>query len=149
MSASVLPGRDLALSYRIDTVPQVSGHVPIREPRSGVARSEDPAVTRAEMPVVVFGFEVSEGCIPEERGLFWNPDKRDAEARSIVEQQAQHTDWRDLVVYTAAANFVEQELPHDWDTVWTSSDAIAWVVQFDFAGDGDDFEIRKFEARVT
>jgi hypothetical protein len=101
------------------------------------------------MPIVVFGFDVSEGCIPQERGLFWNPDKRDAEARSIVVDQTQHTDWRNLVAYTAAANFVEQELPPDWAPVWTSEEAIAWVVQFDFAGDGDDFEIRKFEATVT
>lgn len=105
-------------------------------------------IKRSPSPVLVYGFEVSEGLIPQERGLFWRPETRDAEAESILQLETMRRDWRDLVAYTASANLVESELPPEWDSVWSSEAALLWLTQFDYVGDGADFEMRKFEGLV-
>jgi len=97
---------------------------------------------------VVFGFEVSEGLIPQGPDLFSTQEARDRAIRRFLEIQLVDRDWRDLVAGTASANYVEAELPEDWRIAWDESRSLDWLLGFDFIGDGDDFEIRRFETGI-
>lgn len=65
--------------------------------------------------------------------------------RSVLEDALLHRDWRDLVNATASANYVEDDLPGDWETTWNKPHSVEWLLGFDFIGDGSDLEIRRFE----
>jgi hypothetical protein len=98
---------------------------------------------------VVFGFEVSEGLIPQRPELFTSPDPRDQALKQLLKLEFGHRDWRDLVAGTASANYVETELPEDWQDTWDESQSLEWLLGFDLVGDGDDFEIRRFETSIS
>jgi hypothetical protein len=108
----------------------------------------DVARTSTDALTVVDGYEVSEGFIPQERELFWVVADRDAAAESVLRHEVTRRDWRDFVVTTASANFVDAETPSGWRERWSSSDAATWLVAFNYVSDGDDFELRLFEAVI-
>lgn len=112
--------------------------------RSQMADHE--ALEREGRAVIVYGFDVSEGFIPQERALFWTRATRDEAALFRLRQQMEHGDWRDFVEYTATANSVTPEAD-EW-RAWMLDAAVEWLAGFDFVGDGDDFELRKYEAVV-
>jgi mRNA-degrading endonuclease YafQ of YafQ-DinJ toxin-antitoxin module len=99
--------------------------------------------------MLVFGFEVSQGLIPQGPVLFLTETSRDAAFRDILQERLRNEDWRDLIQATAEGNFVEHELPADWTSRWDMRTAIDWLLGFSFIGNGDDFELRSFEAEVT
>jgi hypothetical protein len=99
--------------------------------------------------MLVFGFEISEGLIPQGPALFATEASRDAALREVLLDRLHDEDWRDLVEATAEANHVEQELPADWMSQWDESTATEWLVGFSFVGNGNDFELRSFEADVA
>ena len=106
-----------------------------------------PRIEEPRAPVV-FGFEVSEGLIPQGPELFATPPSRDRAIRRFLEHELAQRDWRDLVAGTASANYVEADLPGDWRIAWNESRSLEWLLGFDFIGDGVDFEIRRFEAGI-
>jgi hypothetical protein len=97
---------------------------------------------------MVFGFVVSEGLIPQVPELFSTQDARDQTLRGVLESELEHRDWRDLVSGTASANYIEGDLPVNWQTQWDESRSLEWVMGFDFIGDGANFEIRRFETGI-
>lgn len=97
----------------------------------------------------VFGFQVSEGLIPQVPDLFATIEGRDHAMRRFLEGELGRRDWRDLVAGTASANYVEADLPADWRDEWTSSRSLDWLEGYDFIGDGDDLEIRRFETSIN
>jgi hypothetical protein len=103
--------------------------------------SEEPIGT------VAFGFQVSEGLIPQVPDLYAAMEGRDRALRTFLEDELGHRDWRDLVAATASANYVDADLPRDWQ-VWNESQALEWLLGFDFISDGDDLEIRRFETAI-
>jgi hypothetical protein len=100
-----------------------------------------------ELPV--FGFQVSEGLIPQIPDLFATMEGRDRAMRKFLEGELGQRDWRDLVAATASANYVEADLPADWRDAWTASRSLEWFEGYDFIGDGDDLEIRRFETSIN
>ncbi len=96
----------------------------------------------------VYGFEVSEGLIPQGPNLFASREVRNETLRRLLEAEMTHRDWRDLVSATAAGNYVENDLPSNWQEMWTDSVGLEWLLGFNFVGDGDDFEIRCFETAI-
>ena len=98
---------------------------------------------------VVFGFEVSEGLIPQGPDLFATQEARERAIRRLLEGELADRDWRDLVAGTASANYVEADLPVDWRAEWDESRSLEWLLGFDFIGDGDDFELRCFDTVVS
>jgi hypothetical protein len=97
----------------------------------------------------LYGFEVSEGLIPQGPELFRTEEARDLALRQYLEREITHRDWRDLVWGTAQGNYANNELPASWRGSWTESRALTWLLGFGFIGDGDRFEIRCFETTVT
>lgn len=98
---------------------------------------------------VVFGFQVSEGLIPQVPDLFATMEGRDRAMRKFLEGALGHRDLRELVAATASANYVEADLPEDWRDAWTASRSLEWLEGYDFIGDGDDLEIRRFETSIN
>ena len=98
--------------------------------------------------VTLYGFEVSEGLIPQGPVMFFSRGQRDAELRRLLERELVHREWPDLVRATANGNFADDELPSDW-LHWDQTQAIGWLNGFSFIGNGDDFEIRSFETGVS
>lgn len=99
--------------------------------------------------MLVFGFEISEGLIPQGPVLFATETSRDAALKEVLQDRLLDEDWRDLVEATAEANYVEPELPSDWTSRWEERTAIEWLLGFSFVGNGDDFELRSFEVDVA
>lgn len=99
-------------------------------------------------PTTVYGFELSEGLIPQGPVLFGTESTRDEALRQFLEGAMVQRNWADLVWATATANYVEHELPPAWRSSWDQTQAIDWLLSFDFVGDGSDFEVRRFEAFV-
>lgn len=97
----------------------------------------------------LYGFEVSEGLIPQGPVLFLSRIERNAELRRLLERELAHREWPDLVQATASGNYVDDELPLGWQDSWDPGQAIEWLTGFDFIGNGDDFEIRSFETGVS
>lgn len=97
---------------------------------------------------LVFGFEVSEGLIPQGPQLFALEEARDQAIGRFLERELGRRDWRDLVTGTAFANYVDADLPSDWRVAWDESRSLNWLLGFDFIGDGDNFEIRRFETGI-
>jgi hypothetical protein len=117
--------------------------------RAKVLSTLVPQPSNEEPPgTVVFGFQVSEGLIPQVPDLFATIEGRDQTMRRFLEVELRRRDWRDLVAGTASANYVEADLPEDWRNAWNESRALEWIRGFDFIGDGDDFEIRSFETGI-
>ena len=108
---------------------------------------ETPEVVRAAP--TLYGFEVSEGLIPQGPVLFFARVERDAELRRLLERELVYREWPDLVRATANGNYVDNELPSGWQDSWDLTHAIKWLTGFDFIGNGDDFEIRSFETGVS
>jgi hypothetical protein len=98
--------------------------------------------------MLVFGFEVSEGLIPQGPALFATEASRDAGVREVLQRRLRDEDWRDVVQATAEANFVEGNLPEVWESRWTEQEAVEWLLGFSFVGNGDEFELRSFETAL-
>jgi len=98
--------------------------------------------------LTVYGFEVSEGLIPQGPDLFASESRRDQMLRQFLEHEMTNRDWQSFVMATASGNYLEGELPPNWRETWDRSQALEWLLGFDFIGSGDDFEIRSFEATV-
>jgi hypothetical protein len=98
--------------------------------------------------MLVYGFEASEGLIPQGPELFTTEASRDAALKGVLQSRLLREDWRDLVQATAEANYVERDLPADWAFRWDEGAAAEWLLGFSFVGNGDDFEIRTVEANV-
>lgn len=102
-------------------------------------------------PQTVFGFEISEGLIPQGPILLHTKRDRDEELRAHLQQVVDRprVDWREIVRATAEGNYVHNELPVGWDREWSQAEGIDWLLGFDFISDGDRIEIRRFEAEVN
>jgi hypothetical protein len=99
--------------------------------------------------MLVYGFEISEGLIPQGPALFATEASRDKAFRDLLQDRLRDDDWRDLVAATAEGNYVEQELPADWASLWDERTAVEWLLGFSFVGNGDDFELRSFETELA
>jgi hypothetical protein len=97
---------------------------------------------------IAYGFEVSEGLIPQGPDLFSTESTCGAALRGYWEHQLNVRDWRDLVAATAVGNYVDGELPLAWQETWDAAHALKWLLGFDFVTDGDDFELRRFETSL-
>ena len=98
----------------------------------------------------MFGFQVSEGLIPQVPDLFATMEGRDRTMRRFLEVELRRRDWRDLVAPgPLPANYVEADLPEGWRDEWTVSRSLDWLEGYDFIGDGDDLEIRRFETPIS
>lgn len=98
--------------------------------------------------LTVRGFEVSEGLIPQGPDLFASEARRDQALRQFLEHEMTNRDWRNFMMATATGNYVEGELPPNWRETWDRSQALEWLLGFDFISDGDGFEVRSFDASV-
>ena len=109
------------------------------------------AVSETRAVLTLYGFEVSEGLIPQGPSLFVTERERDEGLRAFlahVLEERNWTDWRDLVLATAEGNYVEDDLPVGWAEDWGQPEAMDWLLGFDFISDGDRVEIRRFETGV-
>jgi hypothetical protein len=100
------------------------------------------------MRMLVYGFEISEGLIPQGPVLFATEASRDATLRQVLQDRLRHEEWSDLVEATAEANLARQELPAAWASSWDALAAVEWLLGFSVIGNGDDFELRSFETEV-
>jgi len=100
-------------------------------------------------PLRVFGYEVSEGLIPQGPILFRMEPSRDNDLKPTLTREVAGRDWRDFVAATAESNYVEDDLPKHWYDVWDESHAVDWLLGFDYITNGDSFEIRRFETEIA
>ena len=97
---------------------------------------------------IVYGFEVSEGGIPQGPDLYTVDAVRDRALREFVEEMSRDN-WKDFVTASADGNYVEGELPPNWRERWDQRQAIDWLLGFDFISDGDNLEIRRFITSIA
>ena len=111
----------------------------------------DTSATSPSTPVprIVYGFEVSEGGIPQSPDVFGLELARDQALREVIQDELSRGDWRHFVSATAEGNYVEAEMPSDWRETWNQWQALAWLLGFDFISDGDKLEVRRFETAIN
>jgi hypothetical protein len=97
----------------------------------------------------IFGYEISEGLIPQGPVLFASSDSRDEDHRLTLAREISHRDWKDFVAATAESNYVEGDLPDGWHDLWSEDQAIDWLLGFDYVTNGDSFELRRFETSLN
>jgi hypothetical protein len=108
-----------------------------------------PTSSTLARPQHVFGYEISEGLIPQEPSLFGTAASRDEDLKLTFTREVAGRDWRDFVAATAESNYVEEDLPNHWYDVWEESHAVDWLLGFDYITNGDSFEIRRFETDIA